>query len=547
MISFFNQFTKFEKWILLLIIFIYSHNLFIDIMKVDAAQYASISAQMAKTNSFLEVKDFEYDYLDKPPLLFWLSNLSIKLFGVNNFAYKFPSFLFLLFSLYAVFRFALLYYNKTIAKNALLILASVQCYFLMTNDVRTDGLLTSCVIISIWFFAEYFEKQKWKYLLLGSVFTAFAMLSKGPIGFIAVFFPFGIHLLYFKKWKQIFTIKWILVFLLIAIILVPMSYGLYTQFDLHPEKITNGVLGQKGLYFYFWLQSFGRITGESVWNNSKPWFFFITSSIWDFFPWFFPLCFALFFKLKNLIFFKKTSPEIISIVGFVTLFVVFSLSKYKLPQYVFVTFPFGAILIAAYFSEIKENVWKNWRTVHLILGCLILLVFISYPIFLFTKFTFCILLCIALQIGILYRYVKFPENSIVQLISVIIVLNLFFSVVFYPKLLTFQADSMAGKWANHNIKNEPVLLYNTPSHAFNFYSKNPFTKTVSALEINSVKKPFWLLINKENSIDIKNLKLNVTKKVEFVDYPITRLKLKFLLQSKRDKELHKKLLLKIEN
>ena len=65
-------------------------------MRIDAAQYASISAQMAATNSYLEVKDFEYDYLDKPPFLFWLSSLNIKLFGVNDFAYKFPSFLFLL-------------------------------------------------------------------------------------------------------------------------------------------------------------------------------------------------------------------------------------------------------------------------------------------------------------------------------------------------------------------------------------------------------------------------------------------------------------------
>ncbi|MFT5877289.1 MAG: hypothetical protein ACI9GM_001338, partial [Salibacteraceae bacterium] len=38
-----------------------------DIMEVDAAQYASISMQMAETNSFLEVYHLAGNYLDKPP------------------------------------------------------------------------------------------------------------------------------------------------------------------------------------------------------------------------------------------------------------------------------------------------------------------------------------------------------------------------------------------------------------------------------------------------------------------------------------------------
>ncbi|NJM79433.1 MAG: hypothetical protein HC854_07150 [Flavobacterium sp.] len=81
-------------------------------MAVDAAQYAGISAEMASTNSYLEVNEFGRDYLDKPPLLFWLSSLSIKIFGATNFGYKLPSFLFLLFSFYALYHFVLLYYDE---------------------------------------------------------------------------------------------------------------------------------------------------------------------------------------------------------------------------------------------------------------------------------------------------------------------------------------------------------------------------------------------------------------------------------------------------
>jgi 4-amino-4-deoxy-L-arabinose transferase-like glycosyltransferase len=281
-------------------------------MNIDAAQYASISFEMALTNSYLEVKEFGNDYLDKPPLLFWLSSLSIKLFGATNFAYKLPSFLFLLASLYAVYKFTLLYYSEKIAKNAVLILATTQAYFLITNDVRTDSLLTSCTIISIWLFSEYFKNRKLKNFIWGSVFVGLGMLAKGPIAAIAVLLPIGINLMYQQKWRDVLNLRWFLSLLIICIVLFPMSYGLYTQFDAQPEK------GKSGLYFYYWLQSFGRITGENVWNNGLPWHFFLGSSIWDFFPWIIPLYVALFIKLKIIL--KNKSKEIISLVGFISIF-----------------------------------------------------------------------------------------------------------------------------------------------------------------------------------------------------------------------------------
>ena len=75
----------------------------------------------------------------------------------------------------------------------------------MSNDVRTDGLLTSCVIIAIWLIAEYWHKNKLIYLFFAAVFTAFAMMAKGPIGIIAVLMPVGLHLLYQKQWNKIFN------------------------------------------------------------------------------------------------------------------------------------------------------------------------------------------------------------------------------------------------------------------------------------------------------------------------------------------------------
>ena len=520
---------------------IYLHNLFLDVMNIDAAQYAAISSEMASTISFLEVKDFGADYLDKPPLLFWLSGISITLFGATNFAYKLPSFLFLMFSLYAVYRFTLLHYSERTAKNALLILASTQAYFLITNDVKTDGILTSCVIISVWLFSEYFEKRKLKNLIFGSVFIGLAMLAKGPIGAIAVLMPLGINLMYQQKWGDVFNLRWFLVLIIVGLLLLPMTYGLYMQFDSHPEK------GKSGLYFYYWLQSFGRITGENSWNNGSPWHFFLGSSVWDFFPWIFPFYIALFFKLKNVLHSKTKVPEITTLVGFIAIFAMMSLSKYKLPHYIFVTFPFASVILAKYLTDLDFKMWKRWSITYYVLGILILFLFIIFNLFFFSEFTFWGEFCIILQLFILFYFKKSKAKSVGELLILVLTLNLFLSFVFYPKLLCFQADANAAKWTSTKLKNEEVFLLNKSSHLFNFYTQNPFTKVISKNEIKKINKPIWLYLSEEDLNQIKDLNLTITHKKVFIDYPISRLKLKFLLEIKRTSILENKYLIKIQN
>ena len=111
-----KQFSKVEKLLFITILVIYINNLFIDIMKIDAAQYASIAFEMLTNNSYLQVTDMQADYLDKPPLLFWISSISMGLIGVCNFAYKIGTFLMLLLSLLAIYKLTIRYYNLEIAK-----------------------------------------------------------------------------------------------------------------------------------------------------------------------------------------------------------------------------------------------------------------------------------------------------------------------------------------------------------------------------------------------------------------------------------------------
>ncbi|HPE58234.1 MAG TPA: glycosyltransferase family 39 protein, partial [Bacteroidales bacterium] len=205
------------------ILIIYLINMFLDVMEVDAAQYANISMEMSYNKSFLQVFFRGEDYLDKPPLLFWMSSLSFLLFGISNFAYKLPSVLILLLGIYSTYRFAKLWYDKKTGMLAALILASSQAFFLITNDVRTDTALVGLVIFSVWQISLYIREGKWVNLILAAFGTGGAMLAKGPIGLVIPTVAIGTDLILKRDWKTIFKYQWLIFLGIVAVILIPMS------------------------------------------------------------------------------------------------------------------------------------------------------------------------------------------------------------------------------------------------------------------------------------------------------------------------------------
>ena len=292
----------------------------IPLIDIDAAQYASMSREMASTGNYLQLYDLGKDYLDKPPLLFWLSSLSIQLFGVYDWAYRLPSILCLGLALWSVYRFTLLYYNELIAQLSVLVLASSQAFILMAHDVRCDTMLMGFVMFSIWQLAAWYQSNAWKHFVMAFMGIGLGMLTKGPIAIVVPGVSFAIHFLLQRNWKQFFRWEYILGVIIVGVLLIPMSIGLYTQFDLQPGKIIHGVPIQSGLRFYYWTQSFGRYTGENVFNEMNHFTFLLENMLWSFLPWIFIFFMALVISVKDILksrFKLQNHEEFIAAGGFI--------------------------------------------------------------------------------------------------------------------------------------------------------------------------------------------------------------------------------------
>ena len=232
---------------------------------------------------------------------------------------------------------------------------------LHVNDVRTDLMLTGAVIFAVWQIAEYIEKKKWYNFVWGFVGIGLAMLAKGPLGLVLPAIAIGIHLILLRDWKTIFKWQWLLGLVVVGIVLLPMMIGLYLQYDSNPLVEVNGKVGESGLRFYFWTQSFGRITGENVWDNNAGPFFLTESTLWAFLPWtllLFTAWIVGWFDIIKAKFKIEKGQEAITIGAFT--FALFALSKssYQLPHYIFVAYPFAAIFTAKWVICVLEKGWQ---------------------------------------------------------------------------------------------------------------------------------------------------------------------------------------------
>ncbi len=520
----------------------------IPLMDIDAAQYASISREMLERNSFLQIYDLGKDYLDKPPMLFWLSALSMKLFGIYDWAYRIPSLLFLGVALFATFQFAKLKYNQTIAYLAVLILASCQAFFLISHDVRTDTMLMGWVALSIWLIAKWADSNKWTDFIWAMVAIAGGMMTKGPIALVVPVLAFAPQWFFEKKWTYFFKPIYLLGILVIAVLLIPMSWGLYQQYDLQPGKLINNIPIKSGLRFYYWTQSFGRYTGENYYREMSYPTFLLENMFWSFLPWIFIFLWAFVAKaftiVKEGLF--KVGAERISFFGFLLTYLVLSRSQAQLPHYIFVVFPLAATLVAAHLAPLLEKSDRLSKAVkwlyrfHLFIFFILLVamgLIINIPFGKMGWWSVFILFGTFIYMLNLFRSKKgLVQKWVTMSLVLMIGLNLIMNSFFYPNLLKFQwGNQLAKEASTQNLDIKKVATYKIPnSYAFHYYGQHifPVIKDSSLL-----KEGQWIVVDslpaKQVMADFPNSKI-LYKGNRF---HVTLLTLQFLNPATRAAEL----------
>ena len=504
----------------------------LDVMEVDAAQYAGMSRDMLVRGDVLKLYFRGEDYLDKPPLLFWLSALSFKVFGVHDWSYRLPSILFALLGLFSTYRFAALYHGTTVARTATLFLGSSAAFFLMTNDVRCDTILMGSVITAIWLGCAWLEQGRSWQLAGSAIAIAAGLLAKGPIGGLAPLIAVGCQLLFTRDRRRLHDRRLITVPFLVVLLLLPMCIGLYQQHGVH------------GLRFYFWEQSFGRITGENRWKDDSSVFFFTHEVLWQLLPWTVFVLVGLWKNLRSLTQ-RQAIPEIASWVGAVLVFVALSLSHFKLPHYLYVIVPLLAVQGAIGFHSVgtRSAQWVHAVTMLLLWCSILLLTWVTFPEgqWPFIALLGAMLIAAVVSIGRRGIAVALVSASFWVMIAVGLTLN----VHFYPNLLRYQANAAAGHWAAEQVLGPGRFFgMQVSGSALDYYAGYPVPWLSDAKEAHVVIAPGVVIYtDAEHRKQLVDAGLRPVTEVVFQNYSIQLLGLRFLRPHSRDEQLTPRYLL----
>lgn len=320
----------------------------------DAISYASLAQHIALNNDWVNLVLDGKDWLDKPHLPFWITALSFKAVGVSAFTYILPGFLFHLIGGYFTYRIARLFYGRDTAWLAVLVYVSV--YHLMDSsiEVKAEAYLTGCIMAACYYWLRFDAQAKLKYLLLGALFSALAMMTKGVFTLITIASGLVCLWLYRRQWRNLVSMKWLFALTLSMLCIAPEFVALYLQFDAHPEKLVFGQTQISGIRFYLWDSQFGRFfnIGPIQNHNGHP-FYFVLVFLWAFLPW--GAVFIAAFHSGIIKFascnFDERSGFIYLCGAFFTTFLLFSATSFQLDYYTVILFPFASILCGKFLDD----------------------------------------------------------------------------------------------------------------------------------------------------------------------------------------------------
>lgn len=379
----------------------------------DEGRYAEIAREMAVTGDLITPKLNGVKFFDKPVFAYWLSAISIKVFGVNEWAARLIPALFAILSCLFVFVATRTVFDRKTAWLASVILALSPIHFFSGHYVNVDMVVSSLITLSLLCFWYALTENRYetysgkKMLLLGYVGVGLATLTKGLIGIVFPGAIVGLWLIFTKQLKLITKSKLLLGLLLFLLVTLPWYIAVQVK---NPEFFD----------YFFVYQHYKRFLTTKLFNNPLPFWFYLPVFLLGFFPWSCYIIQAVYsFGKKKLILDRK---YLFLTIWFVFVLLFFSLPKSKIISYILPVFPPASIILAKFLQ-------KNWfsRPNAMILWGARIMIIIS--IILAGAFIF--------LLNVSYKnFISFGQDSRFYVYLIVLVL-LLWPIIGYRKLLKY--------------------------------------------------------------------------------------------------------------
>ncbi len=332
-----KKIARWEKYVFVLIIlsgvFFFLGNAGFSLTNPDEVFYAGSAKEMAQHGSWSTPYLFDKPQFEKPIFIYWLVRLAFLMFGETNFAVRLFPALFALAGMIAVYILAMAgMRERKKAFFASLILGSSVLYMGLARTIFTD-LIFSVLILSALaaFYWSYAKGGKNRGIILFFVFSALAVLTKGPLGIII---PGLIVIMFLALSRELDFIRcratfWGLV--IFAVITVPWYAFMLKTYG-------------NDFFKEFWVNDHLRRIIEAEHRKNDRWYFYPFAMLGCMYPWSLYVAAGLWAVLRR---FKKraTSFPLFLACWLGVVLAIFMPAHSKLVSYIFPLFP--ALALAA--------------------------------------------------------------------------------------------------------------------------------------------------------------------------------------------------------
>lgn len=318
----------------------------------DEGRYAAIPAAMLRSGDFLIPRLGGFPYLEKPPLLYWLTAGALAIFGENEFAARLPVALAGLLGLGAAVGLAWRALGPRPAALTAGILASSALWLLHGRYLSTDMLLAALLALALGLFWLAWTERRPRLLIPAYLALALGVLTKGIIALVLPALIFGLFALWTGRWRLVLVeTGWWWGAALVGLVAGPWFFLVQARF---PQ------------FFHFFIieQHFSRFAAN-VAEHSQPAAYFIPVLLVGLFPWSIHLLCGprAGGGAGGRRWFGWRGPEepltgdlpVFLLCWFLAVFLFFSASKGKLVSYILPAVPALAVLLARGLDRLWEK------------------------------------------------------------------------------------------------------------------------------------------------------------------------------------------------
>ena len=205
-------------------------------------------------------------FFHKPPLMYWLDMAAMQLFGATPFAARVASMLGAWLMGAALFFALRRWHGPRVAALTLGVLATCPFFFIGAQYANHDMLVGGLISAAVLALARALDegagaRLSLRWLLIGWVLCALAVLAKGLIGFVLPALVIGPWLLAQGRWRDMLKLLHPLALLAFALVALPWFVLMQQRYP--------------GFFDYFVMEQHFRRFAQANFNNVHPFWFFV--------------------------------------------------------------------------------------------------------------------------------------------------------------------------------------------------------------------------------------------------------------------------------